>query len=187
VRAGSVDEMTTLLRPTASAVVDAAVGLGWWATKVAAGAVSAGSRVARPAVSLALDPPLVPAPLAPRRLLRRVSVTVHEERVEAIESFTALSGPVTVGTVLDRVDLTGLADELLSRVDVNALLLRHVDVGALAQAVVDSVDLPQIVRQASGSLTSETVETIRVQGIDADRAVERLVDRLLVRRRPEVP
>jgi hypothetical protein len=175
------------LPAAATAVADAALGVGWWATKVTAGAVSIGARVARPVVSLALDPPLVPARLAPGRLVRRVSVTVHDERVEAVQSFTAFSGPVTVGMVLDRVDVTGIADELLSRVDLNALLLRHVDVAALAQAVIDGVDLPQIVRQASGSLTSETVESIRVQGIDADRAVARLVDRLLLRRHPEMP
>lgn len=173
------------LPAAATVVTDTVVGVGWWAAKVAAGAVSAGSRVARPLVSVALEPPLVPAPLAPRRLLRRASVSVHEERVEAMESFTAMSGPVTVAMVLDRVDLTGMVDELLGRVDVNALLLRHVDVAALAQAVVEAVDLPQLVRQASGSLTSETVESIRVQGMEADRAVERLVGRLLLRRRPE--
>jgi hypothetical protein len=173
--------------PAAAAVVaDAALGLGWWAAKVTAGALSLGARTARPMVSLALDPPLVPARLAPGRLVRRVSVTVHEERIEAVESFTAFSGPVAVGTVLDRVDLTAIADELLSRVDLNALIVRHVDLATLAQTVVEAVDIPQIVREASGSLTSETVESIRVQGIEADRAVARLVDRL-IRRRAGMP
>jgi hypothetical protein len=178
-----VDQRAALLPPAASAVVDAAVGVGWWAAKVTAGTVSAGSRIARPLVSVALDPPLVPPRLAPSRLVRRVSVTVHDERVEAVESITAVSGPVTIGMLLDRVDIAGIADEILSRVDLNALVLRHIDVPAL----VEAMDLPRIVRQASGSLASETVESIRVQGIEADRAVERFVDRLFLRRRLDTP
>jgi hypothetical protein len=161
--------------------VDAVVGVGWWTTKATSGAIRVGLRVSRPVVELALDPPLVPASLAPRRLLGRLSVTVHEERVEAVQSISAVSGPRTLGAVLDRVDLTAVVDEVLSRLDLNALVLRHLDVGALAEAVVEAVDLPQIVRQSSGSIASETIESVRLQGLAADRAVERIVDRLLMR------
>jgi hypothetical protein len=47
---------------------------------------------------------------------------------------------------------------------------------------VEGVDLPEIIRDSTGSMVSETVHDVRVQGIEADRAVSRLVDRLLRRR-----
>ena len=42
--------------------------------------------------------------------------------------------------------------------------------------MIDAIDLPAIIRQSSGSLASETVRTY-VSSIEADRAVERVIDR----------
>ena len=39
-----------------------------------------------------------------------------------------------------------------------------------------------IIRQASGSLASESVRNVRIQSIEADRAVERVIDRFRLRR-----
>jgi hypothetical protein len=88
--------------------------------------------------------------------------------------------------VLDHVDAPRLVDGLMSRLDTTRLVLDNVDVVALAQAVIEGVDLPRIVRESSGSIASETVESVRLQGIDADRAVARMVDRLLGRARGHV-
>lgn len=49
--------------------------------------------------------------------------------------------------------------------------------------VVESVDLPEIVRQSSGTLASEAVQGVRAQTMQADDAVAHVVDRVL-RRRP---
>jgi hypothetical protein len=83
--------------------------------------------------------------------------------------------------VLDHIDLPLLVGEALARLDTTQLVLDNVDVVVLAQAVIDGVDLPRIVRESSGTVASETVDTIRLQSIEADRALSRLVDRLMMR------
>ncbi len=83
--------------------------------------------------------------------------------------------------VLEHVDAPKLVDGLMARLDTTRLVLDNVDIVALAEAVIEGVDLPRLVRESSGSIASETVDSVRLQGIDADRAVARLVDRLLRR------
>jgi hypothetical protein len=47
--------------------------------------------------------------------------------------------------------------------------------------VIDELDLTEIARASTGTMATETVDSLRVQGMSADRAVSRLVDRLLRR------
>jgi hypothetical protein len=47
--------------------------------------------------------------------------------------------------------------------------------------VIDEIDLPAIVRESSGAMASESIQTVRVQGMNADRLVSRIVDRVLRR------
>jgi hypothetical protein len=51
---------------------------------------------------------------------------------------------------------------------------------------MDEIDLPEIIRGSTGSMALETMHDVRLQGIEADRAVSRLMDRVL-RRRPDQP
>jgi hypothetical protein len=88
--------------------------------------------------------------------------------------------------VLEHLDVPRLVDAIMARIDTTKLVLDNVDIVTLAEAVIDGVDLPRIVRESSGSIASETVDTVRLQGMDADRAVARLVDRLLGRGRGQV-
>jgi hypothetical protein len=48
--------------------------------------------------------------------------------------------------------------------------------------VIEAIDLPEVIRSSTASVTADTVRGVRDQGVDADRAVERVVDRLLLRR-----
>lgn len=48
--------------------------------------------------------------------------------------------------------------------------------------IIEGVDLPEIIRDSTGALASDTVRGARMQGIAADEAVGRAVDRLLLRR-----
>ena len=84
---------------------------------------------------------------------------------------------VPIDRVLDRVDV----DEVAARLDVDAVLAR-VDLIGLARYVIDGVDLPEIVRDSTGSMASEGLREVRLQTIDADERVNRIVDRLLLRR-----
>jgi hypothetical protein len=101
-----------------------------------------------------------------------------------------------VGALLSTVDLTELVrahvdldtvaagldvDAVVARADLDAAVAR-IDLEGLARQVIDAVDLPEIVRRSTGSLTSETVRSARTEAMHADDAVTGLVDRLL--RRP---
>lgn len=95
----------------------------------------------------------------------------------------AAAARLDVDAVVARLDLTRI---VLDRVDLDAVVhavLAHVDLVGLAGKVIDGVDLPEIIRESTGSMASDTVRSARMQGIRADEAVERAVGRLLLRRR----
>jgi hypothetical protein len=95
--------------------------------------------------------------------------------------------PAVVEAVISRVDVTDLVaryvdlDRLVATVDVDAIAWR-LDLLTLADYIIDGVDLPDIVRSSSASLTTEAVHRLRERGVDADDAVSRAVGRLLPRR-----
>jgi hypothetical protein len=69
---------------------------------------------------------------------------------------------------------------VVARVDLDAVLAR-VDIVGLAREVVDAIDLPEIVRHSTGTLTSDSVRTVRREAMQADEIVAGLFDRLLRR------
>ena len=73
-------------------------------------------------------------------------------------------------------------DAIAARIDVEAIIGR-VDLVTLVEEVITTIDLPEIIRQSSGSMAYATVRGVRMRGIEADEVVERLVDRLRLRRR----
>jgi hypothetical protein len=105
-----------------------------------------------------------------------------------------------VEAVLDRLDLTELVvsrvdldriaraldiEAIADRLDLNALAAR-IDLIGLAEQVVVGIDLPQLIRDSTGSVASEGIAEVRMQGMEADQALTHLVDRVL-RRRPRRP
>lgn len=94
----------------------------------------------------------------------------------------AVARRLDLEAVLDRPDLTAA---ILRHLDLDALveaILTHMDLVALAEEIIEGVDLPEIIRDSTGALASDTVRGARMQGIAADEAVGRAVDRLLLRR-----
>ena len=81
-----------------------------------------------------------------------------------------------MGRLTDRIDI----DALVARLDVEALLAR-LDVPTIAAQVIDELDLLQMIRAVSADTTSEGVRDARLRGVEADRAIRRVVDRLLSR------
>jgi hypothetical protein len=61
------------------------------------------------------------------------------------------------------------------------------DLVGLAQEVIDGVDLPELIRESTGSMASDGVREVRMHGIAADEAVGRAVDRLFLRRGRDLP
>jgi hypothetical protein len=85
--------------------------------------------------------------------------------------------------VVDQVDLGRVISAALQRVDLTQIVLEQVDLIGVAEYVVDGIDLPEIIRGSTGSVASEAVRVMRLQGVEGDAAVARAVDRLLRRRR----
>ena len=73
----------------------------------------------------------------------------------------------------DHVDIESIVDE--------------VDIVAITNQVLAEIDLPEIIRQSTGSVASETVRGVRMQAITADDAVSKLSERFRLRRARPVP
>ncbi|HSJ20241.1 MAG TPA: hypothetical protein VK964_06680 [Nocardioidaceae bacterium] len=127
-------------------------------------------------------------------VIRRADVEAVLARVDV----DAVANRLDLDAVLDRLDLDAVLDRLdltavvLERVDLDRLVdsvLAGLDLAGLAEQVVDDIDLPEIIRESTGSMASDTVRGVRMQGIAADEAVDRAVARLRLRRRrpPQEP
>lgn len=88
----------------------------------------------------------------------------------------AIVARVDLDAIVARIDI----DAIAARVDVQSIADR-VDTGALTRKVMDEVDFGPIIRESTGTMTRETVDAIRYQGMRADRLVSRIVDRILLR------
>lgn len=104
------------------------------------------------------------------------------------------------GIVLDRVDLGVVVQRTLDQMDVTQLILDRVDVDEIiaradlenvidrlplveiANYIIDEIDLPQIIRESTGGIASDAMDVIRMQSIDVDQAISRVMGLLLRRR-----
>ena len=115
------------------------------------------------------------------RLLDRVDL----DEVVAGVDVAAIIERVDPMTIVERLDV----DSVAARVDV-AQILDRLDLVAIARGVIDEVDLPEIIRDSTETMAAETRDSVRVQGMRADRFVSRVVDRALLRgdgARPPAP
>ena len=92
----------------------------------------------------------------------------------------AVVARVDMEAILERVDV----DAIAARLDIDAVLGR-LDLIALAEFVVEGIDLPGIIQSSTGSMASEAVRQVRWQGIGADERVAQAVDKMLGRRARE--
>jgi hypothetical protein len=85
---------------------------------------------------------------------------------------------VDIDNIVSRVDI----DNIVAKVDIDAIIDR-VDVVGIAEQVIEGIDLPELIRESTGSMSSEVVRDVRLQSVEADERVARIIDRLLRRRR----
>ena len=114
------------------------------------------------------------------RLVARVDIDAVVSRVDV----DAVAERLDLPRLVDRLDLTSM---VVQRVDLEAVvdaLLEQIDLVDVVQQVIEAIDLPGIIRQSTGSMASDTVQGVRLQGIAADEAVARVVERLR-RHRPK--
>jgi len=163
--------------------------------------------VVRPVTRMVLRPPLVPSRFHAERLLSAVGRQGGGRRPELARQLSSLLDlivPAIANALLARIDLTKIVaervdlnqvvaavdldkaveqldlDAVVARLDLDALIAR-LDLAGLAEGVIAEVDLAEIIRQSSGSVASDTVQGVRLQGISGDEAVGRAVGRLRLR------
>jgi len=107
--------------------------------------------------------------------------------VERID-VNALIGRVDVEAVVARVPV----DEIVARIDLNRVLatvdvdelVGRVDIAAVAREALEGIDIGEIVQESTAGIATDTMEAVRVQAMNADDLLARIVDRLLGRRGP---
>ncbi|MGH2790871.1 MAG: hypothetical protein ACRDJ0_07805 [Actinomycetota bacterium] len=158
----------------------ALLALSAGAVRIGLQAAGKGARFARGVAARAV----MSSPLQHR--VNQLNDRWDEDRRVLLERFDGALASV-VGMVLDRIDLTRL---VIERVDVNRIIEERVDIDGViertdiigvARDVVQQLDLPEIIRESSGTMGTETIEGLRLRGMDADRSLSRLVDRVLNR------
>jgi hypothetical protein len=132
------------------------------------------ARVDVDAVLARLDLDAIAAKLDLDELVGRVDVDRVADRLD-------------LDRVVDRVDLDRIAeridvDRIAARLDLDPLIDRA-DLLGLARYVIEGIDLVALIRTSSETIGAEAVRGVRASSADADQAVERIVDRLLLRRR----
>jgi hypothetical protein len=186
----------------------AAAGLAIEVSQAAVRAATAFAETAGPLLSWFANAPVVHRGFTDAEAVARdLNERWTRERPVSEEAATAFASkivPELTNAILDRIDLTQIAidrididrivdsidldriiehidiNEIIGRVDVNAIIDR-LDLAALADQVLSEIDLPEIIRGSTNAVTSETVRTVRVQSAKGDRAIARLVDRILRR------
>jgi len=117
--------------------------------------------------------------------LDAVAARIDIEAIAARLDLDQLAAGLDVTAVVDRVDLDAVAaridaDRVVARVDLDAVVAR-LDLVGIAQSVIDAIDLPEIVRESTGALSSDAVRAVRAESRRADDRVAGLFDRLLRR------
>lgn len=101
----------------------------------------------------------------------------------------AIIGVLDIGEIVDRVEIDAIIDRvdvdaIVARVDIDAIIAR-IDLIGLADVVIDGVHLPDIIREASTSVTADVMTDVRGTSERADDAVADLVNRMLRRKSTE--
>ena len=84
-----------------------------------------------------------------------------------------------VDEIVARIDL----NPVLAKVDVNALV-GQMDMAAVAREALEGIDIGDIIQESTAGLAIDTMEAVRVQAMNADDLLARIVNRLLGRRGP---
>ena len=136
-----------------------------------------------------LDVNAVAATIDLDAILDRVDINEIAGRLDV----NAVAATIDLDAILDRVDV----NEIAGRLDVNAVaatidldaVVSRLDLVALAEFVIEGIDLPGIIQSSTGSMASVAAREVRWQGIGADERVEHIVDRMLRRkeRHPGTP
>lgn len=115
--------------------------------------------------------------------LNDVATRLDIDAVAGRLDLDAVVARIDIDAIARRLDLDGLVatvdlDAAAARLDVDAVIER-VDLIGLAREIVAGIDLPEIIRDSTGAVASDTLREVRMQSITGDDAVARVVDRIL--------
>jgi hypothetical protein len=115
-----------------------------------------------------------------RRVVERLDLNEIVDRVDIDRAVSRLD----VDRLVQRLDLTRIAQGVLDQLDLTAIARRvidELDLTEIARRVIDELELTELIRESTTTVSVDTVDAIRVGGMNADRALARLVDRVLMR------
>jgi hypothetical protein len=100
-------------------------------------------------------------------------------------------GQVDLDAIVRRVDIEAVIarvdpDAVVARVDVEAVLAR-LDLAGITRQVLEAIDLPGLLKESTGAVSSQAARVVRTEGMHADDSVARFVDRVLRRPHPPYP
>lgn len=146
---------------------DAAIGLIVGAAAVAARRTRSVLHAARPVYERLERPPFIPYGWQP--------ATQFEALAKQGRAVRKHAEPVSEWM------FSAVVNAAAARIDVAAVINR-IDIATIARQVVDDIELPDLIRESAGAVTSEGVVGVRLQGIQADERVGRIVDKVFLRR-----
>jgi len=125
-----------------------------------------------------LEPRIARAVLEPLDLTALMSESVDLDE---------LAEQIDVQRIAERIDPNAIAegidvDRVAERLDLDAIVLR-LDLPTLVEDVLAEIDVADLIRQSTGTLTGDAIDEVRYVSVDADRVVARFVDRIIRRRK----
>jgi len=123
-----------------------------------------------------------------RRVLRRLAPIIVAEVLDQLDLTQLILDRVDIDRLVARANADAIADRLdldaiVDRVPIDRVIER-VDVAGLANYVVSVIDLPAIIERSTGSLAAQAARDVRIRGIEADEMVMSLLRRVLHPRHP---
>lgn len=96
--------------------------------------------------------------------------------------------PVAVNAVVNRLDLTQL---VLDRVDVNAIvakanlddIIERIPMIEIANYIIAEIDLPRIIRESTGGVATDAINSARMQSLSVDDLINKIADSVMFRRK----
>jgi len=163
----------------AALVPGAVLGIAIAAERRAAGVVDAVAKSSAAVARTATQPALVQRALRPLedRLWQWNEVARREQSRNQAQAAALI--PVIVQQVTENVLAQLDFVRLVEQIPVDDIAAA-IDV----EAIVQRIDLGGVIRESTASITMETVDAVRTQGIAVDAWTARVVDRVLLRKKP---
>jgi hypothetical protein len=110
--------------------------------------------------------------------VRELEPQIVRAALEPLDLTTLVSESVDLDVIAEKIDV----DRVAQRLDLDAII-KKLDLPKLVEEVLAEIDVADLIRESTGTLTGEAIDEVRYVSVDADRVVARLVDRVIRRRR----